>query len=561
MKRALAMALGAMMVAGSAAPASAASQVDFSGYFRVYNINATNIGHHREDPAFTDSYFGNRLVLDMTFRPTDELEVVWQLRAPHLRRWGAGNDNRSGIETGTWHAYGVVKQDWGNVYIGRMSQEMDEYGLSTLGWVPSTNPIFTYTSPFDPGSASFDGVRYANRWDNGFGLLAQYAKRDNNSGFTGATTRGAQGQGQPDNFHSDQDNDSVLVEASYLWDGGGAALGVEWRRDATTNDGDPTWDATNAFFVNPAIAHSWGDFSIHFEGQAGWGTTDSRIRGIDDRDEEGYGAYLDFDYNYGPGNVILAAWYSSGTKLSEGYGRDGIWDGGGKSKSLVSVDQGNFYPLLVAYHNTGAPAAGARNNTVGYNDNAVGMANNAFANYVADGMYTVNAFTPDTLTAADAQLAVVATHFADLAMTGVDRTRTVSYNNDTGANHWAAMIGGNHAFTDDISMHYAVAYLALNQPNYRIADRGAFNADGTYAIGYTEQDKDMGFEVDLGFSFKLLDNLTLTSGFGYMFNGDAYKSLRGYTVTQDAAGNLSTKANWEDAEDSYVWNNTLTFSF
>jgi len=66
----------------------------------------------------------------------------------------------------------------------------------------------------------------------------------------------------------------------------------------------------------------------------------------------------------------------------------------------------------------------------------------------------------------------------------------------------------------------------------------------------------------LGFSFKLLDNLTLTTAFGYMANGDAYKTLKGYRISEGAnAGDYNVNAKWEDADDSYVWANTLTFSF
>jgi len=479
MKRALAMALGAMMVAGSAAPASAASQVDFSGYFRVYGISATNLGAAAGDAAFTDGYFGNRLVFDLTFRPTDELEVVWQMRAPHMRRWGAGADNRSGMETGTWHAYGVVKQDWGNVYIGRFSQKMDETGLSTLGWTPSTNPVYTYASAFDKGSAGFDAVRYANRWDNGFGLLAQYGKRSNNSGNnTGSNFPGAAGQGQPGNFHSDQDYDEYQVEASYLWDGGGAALAVRYDRDASQGWDGSAWDAFNAFYVNPSIAHSWGDFSIHFEGMAGWGKADWNGHGFPkgtrgrDYKAEGYAAYLDFDYNYGPGNVNLAGWYASGSDLEDD-----------KKKSLVAVNQGNFYPLLVAYHATGAPAGGARRTSDGVfasagSGDAISMANNAYANFVADGHITYM-WNPNVMNQGTA-LGVFADFNAAVFAQG--RERTVTFNSDAlstfadQANHWALALSGNHAFTDDISMHYALAYLALSEPNYKVASKGNYNA-------------------------------------------------------------------------------------
>jgi hypothetical protein len=90
-----------------------------------------------------------------------------------------------------------------------------------------------------------------------------------------------------------------------------------------------------AFFLNPAVAHSFGDFSLHFEGM--WGTAkDDAIDG-DAGKNRGLGLYLDGDYNDGPGNVTLAAWWTSGSKV----------DGGDKGNNLV--DTGIFTPPIVAY--------------------------------------------------------------------------------------------------------------------------------------------------------------------------------------------------------------------
>jgi len=79
----------------------------------------------------------------------------------------------------------------------------------------------------------------------------------------------------------------------------------------------------------------------------------------------------------------------------------------------------------------------------------------------------------------------------------------------------------------------------------------------------------MGVEIDLGFTFKLLDNLDFGTSFGYMWNGGAYKRLKGYRATVYATNKgsitpgdtVSFEAIWEDPKDSYVWYNTLTFAF
>lgn len=605
MKRALAMGLGALMVAGSAAPASAAAHIDFSGYYRVMYMSETNTGHGRESQSFTDSYFQDRLNLDLTFSPTDEISVYWRLRGPgSYQRWGRDN-RRDDRGLYTQHIYGEIKQDWGTVLVGRINDDLDVYGLASLGYQPATTPIYTNVGPFDRADI-VDGIRYSHSWDNGFGFMAQYAKLDNN-GQTGGSIWADEANGA-----SDQDWDQYRLEVTYGWDGGGAGLGLFYDRDATgsampglgINDVDLFGRGNNVFWaglykyeqwgVNPSIMHSWGDFSVHFEGQAVWGEGKYRsfARDINGKrhdgkvDTEGYGAYLDFDYNYGPGNATLAAWWVSGTDLDEQYKNNG------KSKSAADIVGGNFYPLLVAYNGYNSNPAGNRYyGDSGRNVSAIGFANNAYFNYVqagyqsfalagqnaasttSDRPFLNHGMTAWSNVAANADQMATASLINDFNYNAasIGRNRTVSFNNGTDANHWAIALTGNHAFTDDISMHYGLAYLALNKPNYRVATSGT--VDGAAArnwsgIGYTSQDKDLGFEIDLGFTFQLLDNLSFTSAFGYMFNGDAYKELKGYNVVKGAGntgnrleGGDSIRARWNDADDSYVWFNSLTFAF
>jgi len=596
MKRALAMALGAVMVAGSAAPATAASHIDFSGYYRVMYMNETNTSYSRDNRSFTDSYFQDRLQLDLTFSPTDEISVYWRLRGPgSYQRWGNYGKNDKGLYT--QFIYGEIKQDWGTFLVGRMSDDLDCAGLCTFGYMPENIPIYTNVGAFDRGDI-MDGVRYSYDWDNGFSILAQYVKLSNNE---------ARGGQIPDGTgYTDQDYDRFQLQGAYAWDGGGASLHVYYDRDATGNGkgGGIAWgphhdyagwfpsgsnlpglNKIESWGLNPAIMHSWGDFSVHFEGMATWGTAKYRYLNTNtnrwataDQDGEGYGAYLDFDYNYGPGNVTLAGWWVSGTGLEEN-----PFDRNAKNKSLANLVGGNFYPLLVAYNGANSNPGGNRYyGNAGNNVSAIGFANNAYENYVYAG-HVGQLVAPSgnyySLNNVELNASSSGRFFRDVLAT--DRTRIVSFNNDTDANHWAIAVTGNHAFTDDISMHYGLAYLGLTKPNYRVARTAAYNdgiASGSTAgwnVGsYTTQDKDLGFEVDLGFTFQLLDNLKFTSAFGYMFNGDAYKSLRGYRMTDASAGqtNMSTsgtgsgtgrniQAVWDTPDDSYVWFNSLTFAF
>ncbi len=597
MKRALAMALGAMMVAGSAAPASAASHIDFSGYYRTVFVSDTNNSFRSEPRAFTDSYFMDRLQIDLTFSPTDEISVYWRMRGPgSYQRWG---ETTGGTNLRTKFIYGEIKQDWGTVLVGRLSDDLDTAGLGALGYMPSTQPIWTNVGPFDRGDI-MDGIRWTNTWDNGWTLLAQYSKLGNNADNL-----------WDDGFrHSDQDWDRYQALVNYVWDGGGASLHVLYDRDAqydgrfVDDDGVGVFDGYDSslfspyagtfptkqerWFVNPAVMHSWGDFSFHFEGIAGWGTQDFTQTSVWGKkagslDMSGYGAYLDFDYNYGPGNVTLSGWWTQGTDLGEGYGNIGggwyAWDPSqwGKSKSLADIVGGNFYPLLVAY---GGVAAGySRYDVRGGVDGspyptAIASANNGFVNYVAEGYLTPGFLnTPVNMATGGVSWGqwedMVGLDYGDMSVMS-SKINLRSLNNDTNSNHWAIAFSGNHAFTDDISMHYAVGYLGLTQPNYRVVNSATYNSVGDVVRTFKTQDKDLGWELDLGFSFQLLDNLKFHTAFGYMFAGDAYKSQKGWTGYR-AAGATSAdnwgrqgdgmRAVWEDADDSYIWYNTLQFDF
>ncbi len=113
-------------------------------------------------------------------------------------------------------------------------------------------------------------------------------------------------------------------------------------------------------------------------------------------------------------------------------------------------------------------------------------------------------------------------------------------------------------------MHYALGYLALNHPNYRVAAGADWNGDpfsGYTNYAYRTQSRELGWEVDIGLAVELLDNLHFTSVFGYMFSGDAYRELQGYTITGTADSGYRIEARWGGGQDAYTWMNALTFSF
>jgi hypothetical protein len=464
MKRALAMALGAMLVAG-AVPASAKSQIDFSGYYRTYMYGHFNqtITDKDADDYSTDFYFRNRLQLDFAFNATDEISVIWRLRAPAGTRWGYQDaSGSSGITT--HFAYGQIKQDWGTVSIGKLKPAFSDLGLASLGWAPSGPDVdATAMLPFDFDTA-FAGAHYLNRWDNGFQLAAAFLRPEASAYYAAGYV--------PSNATrlNDKTHDFAVLEPAFLWDGGGASLGIQYERDQVTNGTENP--AIVLYGVNPAVSHSFGDFSIHAEGRMAWGKWQEDYTSEDEGKASGYAAYFDVDYNYGPGNVNLAGWWAAGP------GEEPDPTAKPDYKGAVGMG-GGFAPLIVAYNG---------NN---WNYQAANVINQA------------NERTGLTL-----------------APTGAD------------ANHMVLDLNGAHAFTDDLTLTYALAYLTLNKTGK--------NIDGS------ARDKEIGWEADLGLQIQLLDNLHFGTTFGYLMAGDALKER-----TPDA----------KSPSDAYNWLNTLTFNF
>ena len=497
MKKALAMALGAMLVAGAAAPAFAASQIDFKGSYAVTFDNVWNSNFaSQKDNADNDSYFADRLTLDFTFNATDEVAVYWRVRGPRDVRWGTSPADAGGNRNGlvSHFIYGEVKQDWGTISVGRLAHTFVDIGLADLGHsltYVDGDGLFGYGSPFDWDTPK-DGIRWANRWDNGFQLVAQYNRW--------ATSHDGRDIATPINDAEYENVDIFILEPAYLWDGGGATLALMYARDhvqdlAKLAGKNPTIPASKlqvpalkAYYINPAVSHNFGDFTVNFEGKAGWGKINDidpsyRVLGItnlpavDEIKAKGYAFYLDFDYNYGPGNVTLAGWWASGTKVEE-LEADNY-------KGLVGMG-GAFAPFIVAYGD-------------GY---GWGNATNAIA---------------------------AAEELNNGGVNGIGL--------DGPANHWAIAITGAHAFTDDVTLLYGLCYLSLN----KVSDT-KYDSTGN-PVADTKGEKNIGFETDLGLKVQLLDNLSFTTNLGYLFAGNALKDENG------------------DKENAYAWYNTLTFSF
>jgi len=480
MKRALAMALGAMLVAGSAVPAAAKSQVDFNGMYRTYMYGVWNPqvttekvpGSENKNPDYDSDFFlADRLQLDFGFHATDEVSVYWRLRAPSSQRWGQ-YDSSSSIMSRFF--YGQVKQDWGTLSVGRLKDGFADLGLASLGYAPAGPDVnATGVLPFDIDDP-VSGIHYVNRTDGGFQMAAAIMRPTTMQyGYFKRPSDGKWVEGSTVGFH-DETSDLFVLEPAYFWDGGGASFGIHYLRDHVQSDTMKA--AYKEYSINPAFMQSFGDFAVHFEAKAGFGKAPGE--GDQEVKSSGYAAYLDADYNYGPGNVALAGWYAAGPKEKK--------EGDNKTTGTVGMG-GSFAPLIVSYGLNGTPATwyGGTNVIESANENA------AF-NMTKD-----------------------------------------AFDEQGNANHWAAALMGAHAFTDDLTFTYALAYLNLLKvdPGYK---------------------KNIGYEADLGLQIQLLDNLHLGTTIGYLIAGDALKPGPNQSVF-DGSG--------KKPDDAYSWFTTLTFSF
>jgi hypothetical protein len=277
------------------------------------------------------------------------------------------------------------------------------------------------------------------------------------------------------------------------------------------------------FIVNPAFTHAWGPFSIGFEAAFAWGKT-SYIAGLTvedpttnpltavypyafDVDKYGYGLYFDADYNYGSGHVSFLFWLADGTN----------WNSDDSFHDAISL--GDLQAFTVAF---GYNAFMGGNAGTSLNDIALDTGGSSLANGIlGSGIY------------------------------GRGRFGTVGDN--TGSNQWGIGLLGQHNVTDDISLNWGIGYFALVNPYAWTVDTGIAELDSILNT-YFNRKKDLGWEIDIGASFQLLDNLTFETQFGYFFNGAAFDQI--VDVDPDTG-----HAVWKKAKDTFSWVNVLTVSF
>jgi hypothetical protein len=500
MKKILALVLGTMLLTISIS-ALASSPIEFEGYVKVYHETLSNFsrgpqhgGTKLDGFIDRDNFFENKLQISVIFRPQDNVSIFWQFRGPNYQRWGVtgaatpgGLSDRDVVNLFTRALYGEIVFPWGTIRGGRVVEGVPGMtsGLASLGYSPSWGSEFLYLNPFDAGNPA-DTLIYTNNWDNGFGLALYYAK---DISYWGEDTQNypIQNNSFLEGGYKDNDLDVFGIEASYSWETGGLSLGLAYSRDMS----DPRTEKYYAIQINPAILQAWGPFAIHFEALFGWGkqTLNRHFAELNnDEDNE----LLSGGFGFYIDGVYT---YESGDLtlaawLSSGTDLERRSDGSYREarRRHILANLGDFAPFLVAYNGV----------TLGN-----GYASNSLGWFGYDDDYLpIN--IPDNLT-----------------------------------NHWAIAFLGNHEITPEIKLNYGIGYFRLVNPNY------AVNVNEKWVL----QSKDLGWELDMGATFQILESVSFETQFGYFFNGSAFDYYdQGQRI-------------WRSARDTFAWANVLAFNF
>ncbi|MDR1039974.1 MAG: porin [Deltaproteobacteria bacterium] len=348
----LAFATALVFTAAGSPEASAESPVTFSGYLRLRTIAMGGFfpSGGTGDEA-SDRYAQTRLRLNVSFKPTDNLEIRWRFHGPHNSRWGTTNTGNTGdFSLYSLYFFGIVKTDWGTISVGRVSSDIDSAGLKTMGYTPSWG-FSTQGWIFDRDSEN-DGIMYTNKWDNGWGLKAFYVKRASRTPVAVANE-----------INRDIDYDRFSIEPYYKWETGSASLALQYDRNNYDFDSNgvnvvaspaTTNVKTNYFFsINPALIQTFAvgqdkNLTLHAEAKYSVGRRQAGpVAGVDQKSErqDGFGAYADLQLNYPQGDAALAGWYFSGDDGGPGYRRPADR----KYHGLVTPGEG-FYPFLIMYY-------------------------------------------------------------------------------------------------------------------------------------------------------------------------------------------------------------------
>ena len=493
MKKLLILALGAFLVVAFTTAAMAETKVNFKGTYRVRAFYNNNFKLNNEsDDESKSSYFDNRLRLDFQLMPSDNLTMNIGLTTENWR-WGkngAGafatrpttNQTNDGVVSfEIRYAYMDIKTGYGLFQVGRMPG--DAAGLATLGW---TGTWLGSGFLDDVADSSRDRIAYELPMGN-FKLIAVYEKKhelDDGTGNLGGRTVNKY----------DQDWDSWSITPVYRFSNGGVACTF-------------SYDKMNSQFrdlESSAVITDWLPVPVQ-QATAGLG-------GTSDIDAYYWKVNPAVALNFGPVGIHVEAAYLNGkAQWNNPAGTPATWTDPTTGirydiKDEVDLQTWAFYTDVT--YTFGPGLAGIQYAYISGDESNY--------DYDVDGLLPLGGdFTP-FLIVYDRGLS-----FAGTAPNG----QAMNINDQ--ANQW--MVGGwvDYSVTEDLMLHAALGYFAVNE------------------IPNKNWDKHVGTEFDLGLKYNIMANLSYQLDLGYFWTGDYYKM------------GVSTN----DVGNAYCVKNTLQISF
>jgi hypothetical protein len=271
-------------------------------------------------------------------------------------------------------------------------------------------------------------------------------------------------------LYSDQDADRFGIETKYSWDDGGFTFGVQYIRDMTAPgfpDLSDIADGNNIFdFGIPALAYS-KNWALH----------------INPSLAQSWGPFsIHFEADLAWGKTVL-------TDVCDTVSANNC--GAGKSADINITTRG-FGAYLDASYNYGAGDI----TLLTWYVHGQSLDTNSDKLY---SLVSMGDFAPF--------LVAYYGQTRGYALNDTNDVTNLLYNFNTTTTFGQFGIGllGNHAINDDIKLNWGLGYLMLAK------------------APIDSWSKSVGFEVDLGATFQILDNLSFESQFGYMFNGKALR--------------------------------------
>jgi hypothetical protein len=491
MKKLFILALGVFLVVAFAAGAMAETKVNFKGTYRVraFYKNNHNLNSESDDES-KESYFDNRLRIDFQLMPSDALTMNIGLTTEDWR-WGKTGQGTFVTRPTTVqaddgilnfeirYAYMDIKTSVGLFKIGRMPGS--SAGLATVGYTESW-----WGAGFldDSATGSRDRIAYVLPMGN-FQLIAVYEKKHEVDDGTGrAGTRA--------NNKYDQDWDEWSITPVYKFANGGVACSFAYNKiNSQFYKVEANNPATQLLPV-PVIAATAG------------------LGGTSDIDAYYWAINPGVAMDFGPVGIHVEAAYASGKAQ---------WNNPTGTPATITLG-GNTYNVedeadLMAWafyadvtYNFGPGLAGIMYAYVSGDE--------SLYDYDIDGLLTSGSnFTPF----------LIAYDRGTSFQTGAPNGQAMNIS-DT-ANQW--LVGGwvDYSVTEDLMLHAALGYFAVNE------------------IPSKKWDKHVGTEFDVGLKYNIMSNLSYQLDAGYFWAGDYYKQ-----------GNDKN-----DVGNAYCIKNTLTISF